>query len=81
MENVNVRAAFIHVLGDFVQSLGVLCAAIIIKFTGWTLADPICTYFFSIIVLCTSLPVFWDICLILLESNFFICSFLTNKSG
>lgn len=28
--NVNVRAAFIHVLGDFLQSMGVLVAAIVI---------------------------------------------------
>ena len=31
-QNINVRAAFIHVLGDIVQSLGVLIAAYIIKF-------------------------------------------------
>lgn len=31
-ENVNVRAAFIHVLGDFLQSFGVLVAAIVIYF-------------------------------------------------
>ena len=31
-ENINVRAAFIHVLGDIVQSVGVLIAAYIIKF-------------------------------------------------
>lgn len=31
-KNINVRAAFIHVLGDLVQSLGVLIAAIIIWF-------------------------------------------------
>ena len=31
-ENINVRAAFIHVLGDLIQSLGVLVAAFIIKF-------------------------------------------------
>ena len=30
--NLNVRAAIIHVIGDFVQSVGVLCAAILIKF-------------------------------------------------
>lgn len=29
--NINVRAAVIHVLGDFIQSIGVLIAAIIIK--------------------------------------------------
>lgn len=31
-ENINVRAAFIHVLGDIVQSVGVLIAAYIIKY-------------------------------------------------
>ena len=30
--NINVRAAFIHVLGDLIQSIGVLIAAFIIKF-------------------------------------------------
>jgi Co/Zn/Cd efflux system component len=30
-ENVNVRAAFIHVIGDLLQSLGVFIAALIIK--------------------------------------------------
>ena len=30
--NINVRAAFIHVIGDLVQSLGVLTAAFIIYF-------------------------------------------------
>lgn len=28
--NINVRAAFIHVLGDMIQSVGVLIAALII---------------------------------------------------
>ena len=31
-QNINVRAAFIHVLGDILQSVGVLIAAYIIKF-------------------------------------------------
>ena len=30
--NINVRAAFIHVVGDLVQSIGVLIAAYIIRF-------------------------------------------------
>ena len=30
-KNINVRAALIHVIGDLVQSIGVLCAAIVIK--------------------------------------------------
>lgn len=30
--NINVRAAFIHVLGDLIQSIGVLIAAYIIRY-------------------------------------------------
>lgn len=57
-ENLNVRAAFIHALGDLVQSVGVVIAAIII----WAkpearIADPICTFLFSILVLFTTFGV------------------------
>jgi len=31
-QNINVRAAFIHVLGDFIQSFGVFIAALVIFF-------------------------------------------------
>jgi zinc transporter 2 len=49
--NLNLRAAFVHVIGDLVQSTGVLIASVIIKFTGWSLADPICTFLFGILVM------------------------------
>jgi zinc transporter 2 len=31
-QNINVRAAVIHVLGDLIQSVGVLISALVIKF-------------------------------------------------
>lgn len=31
-QNINIRAAVIHVIGDFIQSIGVFIAAIVIKF-------------------------------------------------
>ncbi|CAD5225897.1 unnamed protein product [Bursaphelenchus okinawaensis] len=68
-ENINLRAAFVHVLGDLVQSMGVLVAAIIIKFTGFTLADPICTFMFGILVLLTTHGVFKDTILVLMEAT------------
>ena len=54
-KNYSVQAAYIHILGDFVQSIGVLIASIMI----WAnpdlhLADPICTFIFSILVLSTT---------------------------
>uniref|UniRef100_A0AC35FP46 Uncharacterized protein n=1 Tax=Panagrolaimus sp. PS1159 TaxID=55785 RepID=A0AC35FP46_9BILA len=66
-ENLNIRAAFVHVLGDLVQSIGVLIAAIIIKFTGFEIADPICTFLFSILVLITTYSVMRDTVRVLME--------------
>ncbi|XP_063690353.1 proton-coupled zinc antiporter SLC30A2-like [Bolinopsis microptera] len=66
--NINVRAAFIHVLGDLVQSIGVLIAAVIIKVQPtWLIADPICTILFSVIVLCTTLAILRDALHVLME--------------
>lgn len=64
-ENINVRAAFVHVLGDVLQSIGVFFAAIIIYFRPtWQLADPICTFIFSIIVLWTTITILKDAILV-----------------
>lgn len=64
-ENINVRAAFIHVLGDVLQSIGVFCAAIVIYIKPtWQLADPICTFIFSIIVLWTTITIMKDAILV-----------------
>lgn len=66
--NINVRAAFIHVLGDLIQSIGVLIAAFIIKFKPeWVIADPICTFLFSILVLFTTLAIMKDAIHVLME--------------
>lgn len=54
-ENINVKAAFIHVLGDLIQSVGVMIAAgMIWAQPTWRIADPICTFLFSILVLFTT---------------------------
>lgn len=40
-KDLNIQSAWLHVLGDTVSSAGVIIAGIVIKFTGWTVADPI----------------------------------------
>lgn len=40
-ESLNVKGAYFEVLSDMLGSLGVIAAALIIMYTGWTLADPI----------------------------------------
>jgi cation diffusion facilitator family transporter len=69
-ENMNIRAAVIHIMGDMVQSIGVIIAAIIIKFRpDWQIADPICTFLFSILVLITTVPIFMDCIDIIMENT------------
>ncbi len=40
-EDLNVRSAFLHVLGDAVASLGVIVGGIIMLFTGWYVLDAV----------------------------------------
>uniref|UniRef100_A0AAY4BRN3 Probable proton-coupled zinc antiporter SLC30A3 n=1 Tax=Denticeps clupeoides TaxID=299321 RepID=A0AAY4BRN3_9TELE len=68
--NTSVRAAFIHVLGDLLQSVGVMVAAIIIYFRPeYKVADPICTFLFSVFVLGTTITILRDVFRILMEGN------------
>ena len=39
--SLNVRGAYLHVLGDALASVGVIVAAALVLSTGWTLADPL----------------------------------------
>ncbi|HKQ65032.1 MAG TPA: cation diffusion facilitator family transporter [Methylomirabilota bacterium] len=39
--SLNVRAAYLEVLGDALSSLGVVIAAVLVVLTGWTQADPL----------------------------------------
>ena len=67
--NINIRAAFIHVIGDLIQSFGVLLAAVIIYFNPTLkIADPICTICFSLIVVCTTIPIIVDIIYVFAEA-------------
>ncbi|KAI7805049.1 hypothetical protein IRJ41_024451 [Triplophysa rosa] len=66
--NTSVRAAFIHTLGDLLQSFGVLVAATIIYFQPeWKMADPVCTFLFSLFVLGTTFTILKDIFHTLME--------------
>ncbi|KAJ8947935.1 hypothetical protein NQ314_008528 [Rhamnusium bicolor] len=68
--NINVRAATIHVLGDLLQSIAVLLAAIAIKCNpDAKIADPISTLIFTPIVLCTTFGVGRDSLRIIAERS------------
>ena len=68
--NVNLRASFIHILGDALQNVGVLIAGgIIFLFPTFCIADPICTYVFSIIVGLTTIRILKDCIFVLMEGS------------
>jgi len=70
MTNVNVRASFIHILGDALQNIGVFIAGIIIYFfSKYSIVDPICTYIFSIIVGFTTINILKDCIFVLMEGS------------
>lgn len=50
-ENLNVRSAFLHVLGDLLGSVGAIAAALLILFFGWTLADPIASVIVAVLII------------------------------
>ena len=50
-ENINMRAALFHVVGDILGSIGVIIASLLILFFDWTIADPLASFLISIIIL------------------------------
>ena len=67
---MNIRAAMIHVIGDIIQSVGVLIAAIVLYFyPQYWLIDPCCTFLFSILVLFTTIPIMKDCIKVFMEAT------------
>ncbi|XP_010986748.3 proton-coupled zinc antiporter SLC30A8 [Camelus dromedarius] len=66
--NASVRAAFVHALGDLFQSISVLTSALIIYFKpDYKMADPICTFVFSVLVLASTVTILKDFSILLME--------------
>lgn len=49
-QNMNVRGAVLHVLGDLLGSVGAIIAALLIIWTGWTPFDPILSVLVSLLI-------------------------------
>jgi cobalt-zinc-cadmium efflux system protein len=65
---LNVEAAFRHVLGDLLGSVGVVLAAVVILTTGWQQADPVAGMLIAALVLASSWSILRDSTGILLEA-------------
>ncbi len=68
-ENLNMRAAVLHVLGDLLGSVAAIVAAVVIMTTGWMPIDPILSVFVSLIILRAALRIVIESGHILLEGS------------
>ena len=66
--NLNVRGAYLHVIGDLLGSVGAIAAAIVIVTTGWTPADAITSAFVGVLILRSSWKLVREAVDVLLEA-------------
>jgi Co/Zn/Cd efflux system component len=70
IDSMNIRAAYLHVLGDALQNIGVIIAAIVITIRpSWVIVDPMCTLLFAIIVVMTTKDLARDAFFVLMEGT------------
>lgn len=66
-EDLNIKGVFYHMIGDSVSSVGVVIASIIIYFTGWSIIDPIVSFFIAALIIRWGIGILKDSGRILLE--------------
>jgi cobalt-zinc-cadmium efflux system protein len=67
-DNLNVRGAYLHVIGDLLGSVGALMAGVIILTTGWTPIDPIASVAIALLILFSAWHLVREAADVLLES-------------
>ena len=66
-ENINIRGAFIHILGDALGSLGAISAGLAIWLKGWMWFDPLMSFFIGAIIIYSAWRLLWDTVNILMQ--------------
>ncbi|GAB4412613.1 MAG: cation diffusion facilitator family transporter [Thermodesulfovibrionales bacterium] len=66
-EDLNIRSAWLHILGDTLSSIGVITSGIVIYFTNWLYADPIAGLIIGIVIISGGWRVVKEATLIFLE--------------
>ncbi len=68
-ESLNVRGAYVEVLGDLLGSVGVVIAALVVQFTGFLLADVIASVVIGLLILPRTWRLLRDAVDVLLEAT------------
>jgi cobalt-zinc-cadmium efflux system protein len=66
--SLNIRGAYLHIVGDALSSVGVVIGGIVILYTGWYLIDPILSIMISLVIIYGSWSLVRESVNILLES-------------
>lgn len=66
--DLNLKSAYLHVLGDTGASVGVVAAAVIISFTGWNWIDPLISSCIAVLITIGAIRLLFSAAHILLES-------------
>jgi len=67
-ESLNIRGAYLHILGDTLSSVGVIIGGVIILLTGWYAVDPIISVVICLVILRGAFVLVKDSVNILLEA-------------
>ena len=65
--DVNIRGAFVHMLGDAFGSIAIVAGAIVIRYTGWRQLDPLLSIAIALLIVWTALDIIRETLNILLE--------------
>jgi cobalt-zinc-cadmium efflux system protein len=67
--DLNVRSAFIHLMGDVLSTVGAVIAGIIIRFTDWNWLDPLVSVFIGVLILWNAWKIIRESVDILMEAT------------
>lgn len=67
--DLNLRSAFLHLMGDVLSTLGAILAGVIISFTKWNWLDPLVSLLIGVLILWNAWGIIRQAVHILLEST------------
>jgi cobalt-zinc-cadmium efflux system protein len=65
--DLNIRSAFVHMLGDALGSVGIIVGAVVIRYTGWDRIDPVLSIMIGALIIWTAWGIVKESLNILLE--------------
>jgi cobalt-zinc-cadmium efflux system protein len=67
--NLNLRSAFLHLLGDSLGSVAAIVAGVVIWWQGWYWFDPLAAAIVGVLIIISSWQLVWEAAEILLEAT------------